>query len=116
MFTAKRPMRVGVVGAGYADGVLRTAFARGAGCVDGARAPFVVVTMDMVVVDLEAVPGARAGDRVELLGPHAPLDDLAAAAGSVAHEVLVRLSARASRLYLGEIGPKPARSTARTRT
>jgi alanine racemase len=45
---------------------------------------------------------AGIGDEVELLGPNAPLDDLAAAAGTVAHEILVRLSRRAARVYLGE--------------
>ncbi|MFN9925419.1 MAG: alanine racemase C-terminal domain-containing protein, partial [Phenylobacterium sp.] len=42
------------------------------------------------------------GDCVELLGPNAPLDSLATAAGTVAHEVLVRLSSRAERVYLGD--------------
>jgi len=40
---------------------------------------------------------------VELLGDNAPLDDLAAAAGTVAHEVLVRLGRRGERIYLGEV-------------
>jgi len=104
MFTAERPMRVAVLGSGYADGVLRTSHARGAGWIDGARAPFLIVSMDLIVVDLEACPGAKVGDRVELLGPHAQLDDLATAAASVAHEILVRLSGRAERRYLGEAG------------
>ncbi|HTK35772.1 MAG TPA: alanine racemase [Caulobacteraceae bacterium] len=104
MFTAERPMRVAVLGCGYADGVLRTSHARGAGWIDGVRAPFAIVSMDLIVVDLEACPGAKAGDRVELLGPHAQLDDLATAASSVAHEILVRLSGRAERRYLGEAG------------
>ena len=102
MFTAPRAMRVAVVGGGYADGVLRTAHARGAAWLDGGRAPFLVVTMDMIVIDIEACPNVRPGDRAELLGPHAQLDDLAAAAGSVAHEVLTRISPRAERVYLGE--------------
>ncbi|HTI66500.1 MAG TPA: alanine racemase [Caulobacteraceae bacterium] len=102
MFTAARPMRVAVVGGGYADGVLRTSHAQAAGWLGGVRLPFLVVTMDMIVVDIGELPNARPGDRVELLGPHAPLDDLAATAGSVAHEILVRISGRAERRYLGE--------------
>jgi alanine racemase len=104
MFTAPRPMRVGVLGAGYADGVLRTSHAKGAGWIDGARAPFLIVSMDLIAVDLDAARGARVGDRVELLGPHAHLDDLATAAASVAHEILVRLSDRAERRYIGAVG------------
>jgi alanine racemase len=43
------------------------------------------------------------GDEAELLGPHVLLDDLAAWAGTVAHEILVRLSPRAERVYLGPV-------------
>ena len=102
MFTAPRAMRAAVVGSGYADGVLRTSHAAGAGWLNGVRVPFLVVTMDMIVVDIGECPDARPGDRVELLGPHAQLDDLAVAAGSVAHEILVNISARATRTYIGE--------------
>jgi alanine racemase len=101
MFTAPEPMRVAVLGGGYADGVLRTSHARGAAWLDGARLPFLIVSMDMIVVDLAERPDARPGDRVELMGPSAQLDDLAAAAQSVAHELLVRISARAERRYVG---------------
>jgi alanine racemase len=54
--------------------------------------------MDLLAVDLTQSPGAKPGDLVELLGPNASLDDLAAATGTVAHECLVRLSARAERV------------------
>ncbi|HMO44161.1 MAG TPA: hypothetical protein PKB04_12765, partial [Phenylobacterium sp.] len=42
------------------------------------------------------------GQMVELLGPHALLDELAAAAGSIAHECLVRLGGRAEQVYRGQ--------------
>jgi len=102
MFTAREPLRIGVAGAGYADGVLRRSYSQGVGWIGGAPAPFVIVTMDLIAVDLRNSPGAKVGDRVEFLGPHAQLDDVAAAAGSVAHEVLVRLSPRTQRHYRGE--------------
>ena len=99
-FTAQQPMRVAVVGAGYADGVIRAAMGRGYAWAAGARRPLLTVNMDLLVIDLgEAAAGP--GDPVELLGPHVALDDLANAAGTVAHEVLVRLSPRAERIYLG---------------
>jgi alanine racemase len=103
MFTARKPMRVAVAGAGYADGVLRTAHARGAAALDGVKCPFLAITMDMIVVDIAACPEAKVGDRLELLGPHANLDHLAAAAGSVAHEILTGLSRRADRRYIGSV-------------
>jgi alanine racemase len=98
-FTAERPMRVAVVAAGYADGVIRAAMGGGRAWAAGAPRRLLAVTMDLTVVDLgEAAVGI--GDAVEMLGPNARLDDLAAAAGTVAHEVLVRLSRRAERVYL----------------
>lgn len=99
-FTAERPMRVAIVGAGYADGVIRAAMGKGCAWAAGARRPLLIVNMDLLVIDLgQGV--AAVGDSVELLGPNVALDDLANAAGTVAHEVLVRLSPRAERVYLG---------------
>ena len=104
MFTAERAMRIAVLGAGYADGLLRAGHAGGAGWLDGRRVAILIVSMDLIAVDVSAVPRARVGDRVELLGPNARLDDLASAARSVAHELLVRISGRAERRYRGAVG------------
>jgi len=94
------PTRVAVVAAGYADGIIRAGKSGGYAWFAGARRRLLIVTMDLLVIELgdaEAAPG----DEVELLGPNALLDDLARASGSVAHEVLVRLSRRADRTYVG---------------
>jgi alanine racemase len=99
-FAAERPMRVAVVAAGYADGVIRAAGSWGYAWAAGGRRALLAVNMDLLVIELGDAP-ASTGDPVELLGPNAALDDLASAAGTVAHEVLVRLSRRAERVYLG---------------
>jgi alanine racemase len=99
-FIARRPMRVAVVAAGYADGMIRAAAGKGHVWAAGARRALLAVNMDLLVIDLGDAPAAI-GDPAELLGPNALLDDLASAAGTVAHEVLVRLSLRARRVYLG---------------
>ena len=93
--------RVAIVAAGYADGIIRAAAGKGHAWAAGARRRILAVNMDLLVIDIGDAPLA-AGDPVELLGPNAPLDDLATAAGTVAHEVLYRLSGRAERTYLGE--------------
>ncbi|MCW5761162.1 MAG: alanine racemase, partial [Phenylobacterium sp.] len=98
-FTAPGPMRVAVVAAGYSDGMIRAAMGRGCAWAAGARRVLLAVNMDILVIALP--DGGAVGDPVELLGPNALLDDLANAAGTVAHEVLVRLSSRAERVYLG---------------
>lgn len=99
--TIDRPTRIAVVGAGYADGIIRASKGGGYGWLDGARRPVVIVTMDLIALDIGAAE-ARIGDPVELLGPNVLLDDIATAAGTVAHECLVRLGGRAERVYLGE--------------
>lgn len=99
-FTAPRPMRVAVVGAGYADGMIRCAMGKGHAWLDGAPRVLLAVNMDLLLIDLGEARAAP-GDPVELLGPKALLDDLAAAAGTVAHEILARLGTRAERIYLG---------------
>ena len=86
---------------GGADGIVRAARAGGYAWFAGARRPLLAVNMDLTVIDLGDADGAIS-DAVELLGPNALLDDLAASAGTVAHEVLVRLSRRAERVYVGE--------------
>jgi alanine racemase len=58
--------------------------------------------MDLVAIDVTGCEAARPGALVEVLGPNAPVDDVAAAAGTISYEVLVRLSARARRVYAGE--------------
>jgi alanine racemase len=95
------PTRVAVVAAGYADGVLRAAKGQGYAWFAGARRRLLIVNMDILVIEIGDAPAAP-GDPVELLGPNAWLDDLATAADTVAHEILVRLSGRAERVYLGE--------------
>jgi alanine racemase len=95
------PARVAVVAAGSSDGVIRAAGAGGHAWFGGAPRRFLIVNMDILVIELGDAEAAI-GEPVELLGPHAQLDDLAAAAGTVAHEVLVRLSRRTERIYLGE--------------
>jgi len=97
---AEQPMRLAILGAGYADGLIRAA--KGADAwFAGAHRRIVIVTMDLIGIDLgEAQAGV--GDMVELMGPHALIDDLARAAGTVAHECLTRLNPRGPRIYLGE--------------
>ena len=98
----ERTTRIAVVGAGYADGVIRAARGDGYAWFAGARRPLLIVNMDLLAIDLRDTD-AHPGETVELLGENALLDDLAAAAGTVAHEVLVRLGRRGERVYLGEV-------------
>jgi alanine racemase len=93
--------RVAVVAAGYTDGIIRAAKGAGHAWFAGAKRRLLIVNMDILVIEIGDAD-AQLGDHVELLGENARLDDLAAAGGTVAHEILVRISCRAERVYLGE--------------
>ena len=95
-FTADRPMRVGVVACGYADGYPRHAPTGTPIAVAGRRTRTLGrVSMDMLVADLGPVPQARAGDEVELWGGgQVDIDEVAAAAGTIGYELMCALAPR----------------------
>ena len=99
-YTASRPMRIGVVACGYADGYPRSAPNGTPMLVDGVRCEMVGrVSMDMVTVDLTPVPTARIGSVVTLWGQGPgtavlPIDEVAHAAGTVGYELMCALALR----------------------
>jgi alanine racemase len=94
--------RIGVVGAGYADGFRRRLHSYA--LVHGKRVPVVgIVAMDQSMVVLDEVPEAKIGDEVVLIGSqgneHIGAEDLAADWGTISYEVVCGLSARLPRIY-----------------
>lgn len=101
-WVAPRPSRVAILSAGYADGVLRAAVTGGFR-VAGDLAVVGRISMDMLAVDVTDAPHLAAGDEIELFGSQASINTLAAAAGTIAYEVLTRVSSRAERVYVGAV-------------
>jgi len=102
IFTAERPMRIGIVACGYADGYPRHAPVGTPVLVDGRRTRTVGrVSMDMIMVDLEEFPEAGVGSPVVLWGEGLPVDEVAAAAGTVSYELLCALAPRVPVRELG---------------
>jgi alanine racemase len=94
-FTADRPLRVGVVACGYADGYPRHAPTGTPILVDGVRTRTVGrVSMDMLSVDLSPVPQARIGSQVTLWGDGLAADEVATAAGTISYELFCALAPR----------------------
>ena len=99
-FVAERPMRIGVVACGYADGYPRICPTGTPVLVDGVRCQTVGrVSMDMLAVDLEPVPQAGFGSVVTLWGRSAngvvlPIDEVAIQAKTVGYELMCALAAR----------------------
>jgi alanine racemase len=94
-FVAPRPMRIGVVACGYADGYPRHAPNGTPAAVDGVRVGTVGrVSMDMLCVDLTDVAAAHVGSHVELWGEQIPIDEVATAAGTVGYQLMCALGQR----------------------
>ena len=103
-FTAERPQRIGVVACGYADGYPRHAPNGTPVLVAGVRTRVVGrVSMDMITVDLAPLDAlgvdCGVGTEVVLWGVSAsgavlPVDEVAAAAGTISYELLCAVAPR----------------------
>lgn len=100
-FTAARRSRIGLLPIGYADGYLRALSNRASVIVRGMRAPVVGrVCMDMTMIDLTGIPGARAGDEVLLFGGRdLPVSEIAGLLSTIDYEVVCLLSKRVPRVH-----------------
>jgi alanine racemase len=94
-FVAERPMRVGVVACGYADGYPRHAPTGTPILVAGQRSRLLGrVSMDMLACDLTDLPEAGVDSPVVLWGEGLPADEVAAAAGTISYELFCALARR----------------------
>jgi len=98
---ADQPLTVATVGAGYADGVMRATSPRGQVFVAGELRPILGrISMDALAIDVTGLDVAE-GDRIELFGPHRPIDDAARDTGTIAYELLTSVGGRVDRTYTG---------------
>ena len=108
-WTARRPTRLAIVSAGYADGYFRAA-----GSNDGTRGAEVVVagkrcqiagrvSMDLIAVDITDLEknAVRRGHMATLIGEGITVDELAHHFGTIGYEVLTSLGPRYARVYKG---------------
>jgi alanine racemase len=111
-WTARRPTRLALVSAGYADGYFRAG-----GSNDGTRGAEVVVagkrcpiagriSMDVMAVDVTDLEknAVRRGHMVTLIGDGITVDELAHHFGTIGYEVLTSLGKRYARVYKGDSG------------
>ncbi|HSL12490.1 MAG TPA: alanine racemase [Actinomycetota bacterium] len=101
-YVVERDGWVATVPVGYADGFPRAASPRAEVCVAGRRCRVAGnVTMDQLMVDCGDVE-PTVGDDVELLGGGAPdAWELAAAADTIAYEIVTRIGSRVPREVVG---------------
>jgi alanine racemase len=103
-YITPREMRIGIVPQGYSDGYDRGLSSAGEVLVRGQRCPVLGrVAMNMFAIDLSAVP-SYAEDEVVLLGPQGDdritAEEIAARIGTIAYEVVARVSPRLPRVLL----------------
>lgn len=96
-FTAPRDMEVAILNIGYADGYLRCFSGKGMGRVDGVALPVIGrVSMDLVAIDVDAMPGLSEGDWVSL---DYALPETSALSGLSQYELITGLGPRFDRVW-----------------
>jgi alanine racemase len=111
-WTARRPSRLAIVAAGYADGYFRAASGidgtKGAeAIVAGQRCPIAGrISMDLTAIDITDLPAntVRRGHFATLIGEGITVDELAHHFGTIGYEVLTSLGPRYHRHHHGAQG------------
>ena len=103
-FRAPEPMRIGILGAGYADGIFHRLSNRGQVIADGKLTAILgTISMDLTTIDLSHTTALGPGDEVTLLGREgtASLDaqQIAKVAGTISYNILSSISSRVRRVY-----------------
>lgn len=97
-FHTARPTRLATVRCGYADGYPRALGNVAIATVHGNRIPLVGrICMDHAMFDVTDVADVVVGDEITLWGEEPGVEDVAAAAGTIAYELLARVGARVRR-------------------
>ncbi len=99
--TLDHDARLAVLAIGYADGLSRKCSDKLDVWVKGHKVPLVGrVCMDLCMADVTGYPDVQVGDEVEIYGPHVPVEDAAALAGTIQYELLCAVSKRVPRVYV----------------
>ena len=96
-FTAPKDMTMITLGLGYADGFSRSGGNLAQVYYNGQACPVIGrISMDLITADVTHVTGKppKAGDQVEILGPHQDIDTLASGLGTIGYEFLTCFARR----------------------
>jgi alanine racemase len=104
-FRAPHAMRIGILSAGYADGIFHRLSNRGRVIAAGRLTQILgAISMDLTTIDLSHTQSLAPGDDVTLLGQEgdAALDaqQIARVAGTISYNILCSISARVHRVYV----------------
>lgn len=94
-FVAANPMRIGIAAIGYGDGYPRHAGSGSPVLVEGVQVPTVGrVSMDLIAVDITALPQAKVGSPVEAWGRGLAIETVASSAGTLGYELACGITRR----------------------
>jgi alanine racemase len=104
-FVAQRPTRIGVLAAGYGDGIHRSLGNHGNVLLRGKLAPIVgIISMDVTMIDVTDIEGVEVGDVATIHGTDGkhtlPANRVARSIGTVTSDLLCAVSQRVPRLYV----------------
>jgi alanine racemase len=104
-FLPKRASRIGVLAAGYGDGIHRSLGNRGNVLLRGKLAPIVgIISMDVTMIDVTDIEDAAIGDVATIYGTDGsqrlPANLVARSVGTVTSDLLCAVSQRVPRLYV----------------
>jgi alanine racemase len=104
-FVAKRPSRIGVLAAGYGDGIHRSLGNRGNVLLRGKLAPIVgIISMDVTMIDVTDIEGVEIGEVATIYGADGtnslPANRVARSIGTVTSDLLCAVSQRVPRVYV----------------
>lgn len=94
--------RLATISIGYADGYLRHLSNRGYAAIGGYKAPIAGrISMDVTTLNVTEIPEELLypGAKVEIIGPHCPVNDVASHGDTLGIELLTRVGNRIKRIY-----------------
>lgn len=100
-WTAEKDTNIGVIAMGYGDGYPRLAPNGTPVLVNGVKAPISGrVSMDMMTIDLGPDSTAKVGDEVVLWGKNLPAEEIANHIGTIAYELVIKITNRVKRIII----------------
>ena len=99
-YKTQKPMKIGVIPVGYADGYMRKLSNCGYMLLDGKKCNVLGnICMDMTIIDITEISEASITKDVEILGDNVTADELGNMTGTIPYEVLCNFSSRIKRYY-----------------
>ena len=97
-----KPTTIAIVQIGYADGYRRN-LGNGIGrmYLKNHYAPTMGnICMDLTMIDISHIPNAVVGDKVEVMGNHVPITEIAEKSNTITYEILTNIGKRIKRVYV----------------